>query len=139
MNINLKDTYTRIKRNEYHIPSRVSLPAKNLITRLLKADPTDRPTVEAILQDEFFSSGKCTCNLIRLVKQLGLCTWSKRPPGWANVYIIPGPGLQIEGVFYTCQKRIEDAFLQEKCCFGVCFFVKMTHNILTLAEFLQYT
>ncbi|XP_064635571.1 serine/threonine-protein kinase PLK1-like [Lineus longissimus] len=54
---NLKDTYTRIKRNEYHIPSRVSLPAKNLITRLLKADPTDRPCVEAILQDEFFSSG----------------------------------------------------------------------------------
>ena len=32
----LKDTYARIKRNEYHIPSRIGQSAKNLIARLLQ-------------------------------------------------------------------------------------------------------
>ncbi|XP_033751628.1 serine/threonine-protein kinase PLK1-like isoform X1 [Pecten maximus] len=53
----LKDTYMRIKKNEYHIPSRVSQPAKNLIIKLLKADPTDRPNMEKMLDDEFFTCG----------------------------------------------------------------------------------
>ncbi|XP_061167130.1 serine/threonine-protein kinase PLK1-like [Saccostrea echinata] len=53
----LKDTYLKIKKNEYHIPSRVSQPAKNLIAKLLKGDPTDRPGMEALLEDEFFHSG----------------------------------------------------------------------------------
>jgi polo-like kinase 1 len=54
---NLKDTYLKIKKNEYHIPSRVTLPAKNLIVKLLKGDPTDRPNMEALLEDEFFHIG----------------------------------------------------------------------------------
>lgn len=54
---NLKDTYTRIKKNEYHVPSRVSTCAKNLITKLLRADPTERPNMEGLLDDEFFTSG----------------------------------------------------------------------------------
>ena len=54
----LKETYTRIKRNEYHIPSsKVSSAAKSLIQRLLHADPTKRPGMEQVLQDEFFVSG----------------------------------------------------------------------------------
>ena len=32
----LKDTYARIKKNEYHVPSRVGGSAKNLIVRLLQ-------------------------------------------------------------------------------------------------------
>ncbi|XP_045175493.2 serine/threonine-protein kinase PLK1-like [Mercenaria mercenaria] len=54
---NLKDTYTRIKKNEYHIPSRVSPCARNLIQKLLKADPTERPNMDNIMEDEFFTSG----------------------------------------------------------------------------------
>lgn len=54
----LKDTYTKIKKNEYHIPvSRMSPPAKRLIERLLQADPTQRPTMEQVLHDEFFTAG----------------------------------------------------------------------------------
>ncbi|XP_074659891.1 serine/threonine-protein kinase PLK1-like [Tubulanus polymorphus] len=53
----LKDTYTRIKRNEYHVPSRVSLVAKNLIQKMLRSEPGERPSVRDILQDEFFTSG----------------------------------------------------------------------------------
>ena len=53
----LKDTYMRIKKNEYHVPPRVSAPAKKLINKLLKADPIDRPGMENLLEDEFFHSG----------------------------------------------------------------------------------
>ena len=54
----LKDTYMKIKKNEYHVPSRVSLPAKNLIMKLLKGDPTDRPNMDTLLEEEFFHTGK---------------------------------------------------------------------------------
>ncbi|XP_052245171.1 serine/threonine-protein kinase PLK1-like isoform X2 [Dreissena polymorpha] len=53
----LKDTYTRIKKNEYHVPSRVSPCAKNLIQKLLRADPSERPGMDGLLEDEFFTSG----------------------------------------------------------------------------------
>lgn len=54
----LKETYQRIKKNEYHIPSqRVSPAARALIHKLLKPDPTSRPTMTSILEDEFFTTG----------------------------------------------------------------------------------
>jgi polo-like kinase 1 len=54
----LKDTYTRIKKNEYHIPpAKMSPCAKRLIEKLLQADPTQRPTMEQVLHDEFFTTG----------------------------------------------------------------------------------
>ncbi|XP_018016229.1 serine/threonine-protein kinase PLK1 [Hyalella azteca] len=53
----LKDTYQRIKKNEYHVPSRVSPSAKSLIQRLLHADPSLRPSAQQILDDEFMVSG----------------------------------------------------------------------------------
>ncbi|XP_033112902.1 serine/threonine-protein kinase PLK1-like [Anneissia japonica] len=53
----LKDTYMRIKKNEYYIPSKVSSCARSLIQRLLKNDPSLRPSVETLLHDEFFTSG----------------------------------------------------------------------------------
>ncbi|XP_014661949.1 PREDICTED: serine/threonine-protein kinase PLK1-like isoform X2 [Priapulus caudatus] len=53
----LKETYMRIKKNEYHVPSRVSPLAKNLIDQLLQADPGARPSVSKILDHDFFSTG----------------------------------------------------------------------------------
>ena len=53
----LKDTYQRIKRNEYHIPSIVSPEARMLITKLLRPNPSTRPSAESILSDPFFSCG----------------------------------------------------------------------------------
>jgi polo-like kinase 1 len=53
----LKDTYQRIKKNEYHIPAYISQEARLLIGRLLQPLPTARPTAEDILTDPFFSSG----------------------------------------------------------------------------------
>jgi len=53
----LKDTYSRIKRNEYHIPSKIGPLARNLITKLLQSDPTKRPSVSEILKDDFMTMG----------------------------------------------------------------------------------
>jgi len=53
----LKDTYNRIKKNEYHIPSRVGPLAKNLIQKLLQHEPNRRPSVAQILQDDFMTMG----------------------------------------------------------------------------------
>ena len=53
----LKDTYQRIKRNEYRVPSHISSTARSLITRLLRADPASRPTPLDILQDPFLTVG----------------------------------------------------------------------------------
>ncbi|XP_022094087.1 serine/threonine-protein kinase PLK1-like [Acanthaster planci] len=54
----LKDTYLRIKRNEYSIPSscKVSPAARSLISRLLKNNPHERPSVDSLLEDTFFTS-----------------------------------------------------------------------------------
>lgn len=38
----LKETYTKIKKNEYHIPSRIGTLARNLIIKMLQADPSAR-------------------------------------------------------------------------------------------------
>jgi polo-like kinase 1 len=55
----LKDTYAKIKKNEYTIPpNKISTQAKNLINHLLQADPAQRPTMSQILQDEFFYCGR---------------------------------------------------------------------------------
>jgi len=53
----LKDTYSRIKKNEYHIPSRIGPLARNLIQRLLQHEPTSRPSVDEILRDDFMTMG----------------------------------------------------------------------------------
>ncbi|XP_075528543.1 serine/threonine-protein kinase polo [Dermacentor variabilis] len=53
----LKETYIRIKKNEYHVPSTVSSPARNLIRRMLQQEPERRPNIEAIMQDEFMTCG----------------------------------------------------------------------------------
>ncbi len=53
----LKDTYMRIRNNEYAIPSRVSRPAANLIQRLLSERPEDRPSLSTVFKDSFFTKG----------------------------------------------------------------------------------
>jgi len=53
----LKETYKRIRANEYHVPSRIGLQAKNLIRQLLQDDPLKRPSVAKILQDDFITQG----------------------------------------------------------------------------------
>lgn len=47
----------RIKRNEYLIPSRVGHTAQLLIIKLLRPDPSTRPTMDDILSDDFFTKG----------------------------------------------------------------------------------
>ncbi|XP_030916944.1 serine/threonine-protein kinase PLK1 [Geospiza fortis] len=53
----LKDTYIRIKKNEYTIPKHINPVAANLIQKMLRSDPAMRPTIDELLNDEFFTSG----------------------------------------------------------------------------------
>ncbi len=55
----LKETYTRIMKNEYRIPSRIGPLARNLIMKLLQEDPDRRPNVDVILTDDFMTMGEC--------------------------------------------------------------------------------
>ncbi|XP_066466755.1 serine/threonine-protein kinase PLK1 [Tiliqua scincoides] len=53
----LSQTYRRIKNNEYTIPSHINPVAANLIQKMLRPDPATRPTVDELLEDEFFTTG----------------------------------------------------------------------------------
>ncbi|XP_061382723.1 serine/threonine-protein kinase polo isoform X3 [Danaus plexippus] len=53
----LRDTYKRIKQCEYRIPSSLRKPAISMIGLQLQAKPSQRPSVDKLLQHEFFSSG----------------------------------------------------------------------------------
>ena len=59
----LKDTYQRIKRNEYHIPQYISPEARALISKLLRPNPAARPTAAEILSDPFFTIGNIPTHL----------------------------------------------------------------------------
>lgn len=44
----LKDTYSKIKKNEFHVPSRIGPLARTLIIKMLQAEPSSR-SVELLL------------------------------------------------------------------------------------------
>eukprot|EP00112_Aurelia_sp_Birch-Aquarium-sp1_P017959 Seg422.4 transcript_id=Seg422.4/GoldUCD/mRNA.D3Y31 product="Serine/threonine-protein kinase PLK1" protein_id=Seg422.4/GoldUCD/D3Y31 len=58
----LKETYMRIKKNEYYIPSKVCHSAQMLIIKMLRPDPSARPRVHEIMDDPFFQ-GYCPSKL----------------------------------------------------------------------------
>ncbi|VDN28860.1 unnamed protein product [Dibothriocephalus latus] len=58
---NLKETYERIKKNEYLIPPGVSVPASRLIRALLDADPSKRPSMFSVIEHEFFKGFTPNC------------------------------------------------------------------------------
>ena len=52
----LKDTYAKIKRGDYFIPSSRMTPiARTLIQKMLQVDPTLRPTAKQVLTSEFIT------------------------------------------------------------------------------------
>lgn len=51
----LNDTYQRIKENKYSIPKDLSPPLRNFIESMLKADPSERPTMTSILNDTYIT------------------------------------------------------------------------------------
>lgn len=53
----LNETYYRITANKYSIPSSMSESARRLVVKMLQLKPSDRPSLEEILQHEFFVSG----------------------------------------------------------------------------------
>lgn len=62
----LKDTYLRIRKNEYYIPTKVSPSARSLLQSLLQLDPSKRPTMTSILNHEFLTTGHCKFEIAML-------------------------------------------------------------------------
>ncbi|XP_046870290.1 serine/threonine-protein kinase PLK3 [Hypomesus transpacificus] len=55
--LDLKETYKCIKEVRYNIPSTLSPAAQKLISSVLQKNPSDRLTLDQILNHEFFSKG----------------------------------------------------------------------------------
>ena len=56
--MSLKETYARIKRNQYDIPSRISKTAAKLIEKFLSSNPQNRPALHSVCAtDDFFVCG----------------------------------------------------------------------------------
>ncbi|KAK6468047.1 serine/threonine-protein kinase PLK1 [Huso huso] len=53
----LEETYIRIKKNDYTVPRHINPVAAALMKKMLRADPTTRPTIAELLTDEFFTAG----------------------------------------------------------------------------------
>ncbi|CAH2296296.1 serine threonine- kinase PLK2 [Pelobates cultripes] len=54
---NLKETYRCIREARYSLPSSLMSSAKHLIASMLSRNPEDRPSLEEIIQHDFFSQG----------------------------------------------------------------------------------
>lgn len=52
--LDLKETYKCIKEVQYHLPSTISHPAQKLISGILQKNPSDRLSLDQILNHEFF-------------------------------------------------------------------------------------
>lgn len=62
----VKTTYKRIKMNTYSFPDHIQIApdAKNLITRILHSEPAQRPSLDDILEHEFFHRGNSIPKLL---------------------------------------------------------------------------
>uniref|UniRef100_UPI00358F74AD serine/threonine-protein kinase PLK1 isoform X2 n=1 Tax=Myxine glutinosa TaxID=7769 RepID=UPI00358F74AD len=81
--VSLKETYTRIKRNEYTLPHTLNAAAGKLIKCMLRGDPGTRPSVEDLLKDEFFSDGYLPIRLpttcLTMAPRFSIVPPSRRP------------------------------------------------------------
>lgn len=53
----LKETYARITRCDYNLPSSLNKNASVLINKMLQYDPKNRPNVSDIMKSDFFVTG----------------------------------------------------------------------------------
>ena len=62
----VKTTYRKIKMNAYSFPDHITISeaSKNLITKILNLDPSKRPTLDEILEHQFFHMGNTLPKLL---------------------------------------------------------------------------
>lgn len=64
--LDLKETYKCIKEVKYNLPSTLSPAAQKLISSILQKNPSDRLTLDQILNHQFFTKVCHPCPGIRL-------------------------------------------------------------------------
>lgn len=57
----LKNTYRKIKKNDYTIPASVNRELAKFINKMLQADPSKRPSMKALLNDEYMRNYIPSC------------------------------------------------------------------------------
>ena len=84
----VKTTYSKIKKADFSFPvtCKISSAAKNIIKKILKLSPKERPTLNDILSDEFFNQG------IAIPKLLPLSTLALSLPKEYTKKFIPNIG-----------------------------------------------
>ena len=95
-------TTRRIKKNDYQIPPQLSAPAVALLRRLLADDPTERPNLDLILADHFFTCAfmppRLPTSCLTMPPRFDKVDASFRQPG--------GAGGQNAGSAATDQRRV---------------------------------
>ncbi|KAL2086438.1 hypothetical protein ACEWY4_017497 [Coilia grayii] len=80
----LKETYVRIKKNDYSIPRHINPVAAGLIKRMLHAEPSLRPSISELLTDDFFTGGYVPLRLptscLTLAPRFSIAPGSLEPP-----------------------------------------------------------
>lgn len=61
---NLKETYRCIREAKYSLPSSLMSSAKHLIASMLSRNPEDRPSLEEIIQHDFFTQVRLVLSLV---------------------------------------------------------------------------
>ncbi|XP_054724562.1 serine/threonine-protein kinase PLK1-like [Uloborus diversus] len=81
----LKNTYSKIKKNDYFLPISMDAAAKSLIKKLLHPDPLCRPSSEEILMHDFLTNGyiptrlptSCLCMKPRITHNMSVFELTK--------------------------------------------------------------
>ena len=118
----LKDTYQRIKRNEYRVPSHVSIEARVLITKLLRPDPATRPTTTDILSDPFMTVGYMPSRLPQRWGGVGCGEVRGRGVWWGVVGVDEGVCIQgVYCIFHASWDFVKFKSKQDHCAIkGLC-------------------
>ncbi|GFS96809.1 hypothetical protein TNCV_4754721 [Trichonephila clavipes] len=124
----LKNTYHKIKKCEYYLPPRLDRCARQLIQKLLHPDPDMRPNSDAILEDDFLTSGyipsrlptSCLTMQPRFSHNMSICEVSKisRNPLKDNVNIpkaIPEKPIVTATAEEMAAAKIDDIFKNQSC------------------------
>ncbi|XP_041524638.1 inactive serine/threonine-protein kinase PLK5 isoform X3 [Microtus oregoni] len=74
----LSEMYRRIREGHYPQPAHLSPSARSLIARLLAPDPAERPSLDHVLQDDFFTQVPLPQKSLQVLQKKGrnLTTWS---------------------------------------------------------------
>ncbi|XP_034276515.2 serine/threonine-protein kinase PLK1 [Pantherophis guttatus] len=112
----LKETYIRIKNNTYTIPTHINPVAASLIQKMLQHDPAARPTIDELLNEEFFTTGYIPSRLpttcLTVPPRFSLAPSSLDPSNRRPLAVV-NKGPESPALEKVCEKEDKASTLQE--------------------------